>query len=214
MSRRRPDPPEGEPVEPKEIDLRLAAGAVIAWAAVLATMSRTSTEIAYAVLVAGLVGCTALAANWLFAWAIGPRSKSVLATLALIALCTAAVLSALLARVHQVRDGPLSTLVGARATGVVEATVAGDPGPLGGSIGGAGARLAIDVTVTGVRSGSRSYGLTAPAVVVTSEAGWATLAPGQRIRLDGRLGPPWSPTDLIASVITARGPPTLVGQPP
>jgi competence protein ComEC len=214
MSRRRPDPPEGEPVEPREIDLRLAAGAAIAWASVLGTLSWTSVSIAYAAAGAFLIGCVALATTWLLAWAVGPRWKSVLAAVALAALCSAAALLALFARVHQVRDGPLATLVQSRATGVIEATVASDPHPLGANIGGAGARLAIDVTLTGVRSGSRSYRLTAPAVVLTSETGWSTVAPGQRIRLDGRLGAPWSPMDLIASVITARGPPTLVGQPP
>jgi competence protein ComEC len=50
-------------------------------------------------------------------------------------------------------------------------------------------------------------------LVLTGDPAWQSLLPGQRVRATGRLAPPRG-GDLTAAVLSAAGPPELLGRPP
>lgn len=110
----------------------------------------------------------------------------------------------------RLRDGPLGSLARARASVVVTATVSHDPVAL---ISGGGNLTLIDLQAVGVRVGGHQSRASAPLLGFGYGSAWRSLVPGQRVRFDGRLQPPRA-HDLVAAVVDARGPPSLIGRPP
>ena len=69
-------------------------------------------------------------------------------------------------------------------------------------------------TVTALTLPRQVHGLHSPVLMLVtgSTPQWMALSPSQRLVVDGRLAPP-QPGDDITAVLTARGPPQLVGRP-
>lgn len=109
---------------------------------------------------------------------------------------------------------PVATLVGERARVTVELTVRDDPFPLDGR-GGAPPSWMVRAWLDRVEPDRPAAPLRVRAriIVFAPDPAWRPLLPGQRVRADGRLGPPRG-GDLTAAVLSATGPPELLGEPP
>jgi competence protein ComEC len=196
----------------REVDLRLAVGAVAGWAAVLIVLLSGATALVATITAAGcvLASLTGLlvSARCRAEWARRLRVA------ALVVGCVTVVLLPLAGALRQVQDGPIAALASRRATVVVDAVVAGDPRRLRSTIAAAASRVSLDVSVRAVRSGPQLYRVRVRAVVLAPADGWQTLVPGQPIRLDGRMAPPQRTGGLVVAIISARGQPELRGRPP
>ncbi len=187
-----------------ELDLRLAAGALVGWLALLA-LRRASPG---AVLAGGcgllLVGLGCLL----------PRRRlgSFAAVAGLAALCGGGVLLPFAVRVQQARSSPVVGWAVERRSVLVQLTVSSDPRPLAAGVSGQ-ARVVLDGTVQLVVTAGQQVRVGGSVIVFAPAAGWLGLVPGQRIAVDGRLAPA-QPGDLAVAAVSARGPPTLIGLPP
>jgi competence protein ComEC len=108
------------------------------------------------------------------------------------------------------RDGsPLRDVAEAGRTASVTVELDGDPHVLGGA---GEPRAVADATVTRLVHGDRTYLLRAPVVLFAPAEPWRGLLPGQRARVRVAVSLPDAGDDVVA-VLSARGPPTPVGDP-
>ena len=202
-----------------DVDARLAIAATVSWVVLLGALDQGAYRVLWAAGLALLTGSVAvvLAVRWHdddLVTAPGTRvtRTGIANTAAMSALCCAIVLLALAADRHRIASGPVHAAAVQRLEGSFEATVSADPRPIGaGTIGGT--RFVIDARLHRQRSGPSAQRVNVAVVVLANGERWSTLAPGQRIRFDGRSSPP-EPSTLTAATIHARGSPTLLGRPP
>lgn len=187
-----------------ELDLRLAAGALTGWLALLA-LRRASAGV---VLLAGCC-CVLVGLACLLPWR---RFGPAFVVVGLAALCGGGALFPLAARVQQAYSSPVVGWAVERRAVLVELTVSGDPRPLVAGVSGQ-ARIVVDGSLRTVVTGGRREQVTGSVVVFAPSPGWLGLVPGQRISFDGRLAPA-QPGDLAVATLTARGAPNLIGRPP
>ncbi|MDQ1748796.1 MAG: competence protein ComEC [Frankiaceae bacterium] len=107
---------------------------------------------------------------------------------------------------HALRSAAVTTYVGRRGSVPVELTLVRDPVELT-SAGGFRFVLAA-ATLTRVDGRPDN----APVTVLAHGPGWLGLLPSQRLRVEGRVGPP-RPGDPVAASVRAVGEPELVGRP-
>ena len=80
-------------------------------------------------------------------------------------------------------------------------------------LAGSAGRLAVaDATVAAVTDGSVKHRLDAGVLLFAPAEGWRDLPPGQPVRVRAELSAP-RPGDHAVAVVSARGPPTLLGRP-
>lgn len=180
------------------IDLRLVPVGAVVWAVTFA-----------APLVAPALLALAAGGAVLAGWRLR-RRRDVGATVLLAILAGAAVAGGTSAVREAARDAsPLAALADRRATVEVELVLEGDPYLLSGS---GRPRILADGTVTAVDEGQQVRRLEAPVLIFAPEGGWRRLLPGQPVRAFVAVSPPRDGTDVVA-VLSARGPPSPVGDP-
>jgi competence protein ComEC len=180
------------------VDLRLIPVAATVWcvslpAPLIPPVGLAVAAVAAAALAAALGGRPAA------------RSALVLAVLAGVAVTagTAAARGA-------AREGsPLRSVAEAGRTVTVVLELDGDPHVLTGP---GPPRVVADATVTALVDGAVTHRLRADVLVFAPAEGWRALLPGQRVRVRVGTSLPQAADDLVA-VLSARGPPTLVGEP-
>lgn len=101
--------------------------------------------------------------------------------------------------------GPLAQAAQARAAVTVEAVLTDDPRlAVAGSTVDGRPLVVVRLQVRLLTSAGRVHRLRAPVVLLSSERGWLSLLPSQRVRAQGRLRPP-EPGDDVAAVLSGRG---------
>lgn len=212
-------------------DLRLAALAVATWLSALAALSASLTVVVWVAVLAA-VAAVAVALQprlcrwwpswrhrvrlgggrtWLGGggvWLAGWRWVVVGGLLGVV--CGTAATGARLA----VRDAaPIGELARSRAQVNVDLTVREDPRRLAG-VGRPPAYL-VPAELTRIHPTDHSgpVRLSVRVVVLTNNAAWAGLLPGQRVEARARLGEPQG-GGLTAAVLSASGAPRRIGQPP
>jgi competence protein ComEC len=180
------------------VDLRLVPVGVAVWAGALVAPFLAPPMLALAATLA--LGLAAVVGR-----RRGPAAALALALLAGIAL-TAGV-----GALHGVvREGsPLRPVAEAGRTVLVVLELDGDPHELAGP---GGPRVVADATVTELRDGATRHRLTAGVLLFAPADGWRDLLPGQDVRVRVRAALP-GPGDDTVAVVSARGPPTLLGDP-
>jgi competence protein ComEC len=188
------------------LDLRLAGMALATWLSALAALHGRA-PVAVVVATVALVGAAAL---W---WSVGRAGWLGLAVALLLGVACGSVATA--ARLA-VRDAaPVAAPAAAHARVTAELTVRRDPRELRAPDAGRGPswlvpawlhRLRVEDEAGAVRVRVR-------VLVLTGDPGWQALLPGQRVRASGRLAPSRG-GDLTAAVLSATGPPELLGEPP
>lgn len=221
---------------PAEFDARLAVGAGVAWLATFVCLHLPPAMAVPAAVFAGTVAVAALAADRLIRSAdrlvrssdggyedtgapalVGRgrrrRWRSCAAGVALAGFCCFGTLMSLGAQLAQIRSGPIRALVQRSAAGVFEVTVSGDPRPIVSTQSFGADRVALDATLTRLRSGPQRYRVRVPVVILAPSDTWSAVIPGERLRLDGRLRAP-QPDQFVGADISARGPPVAIGRAP
>jgi competence protein ComEC len=123
------------------------------------------------------------------------------------------VLLPLTARLHGAQTSALHRLAASGVAATVVVQLHGDPRPLAlDSAGGAG-QVVVDAGLVGVQRAARLERISGEVVVFAPSEGWAGLLPGQRVRLEARLGLPRG-GGLLAAVVSGRSAPEPVGRPP
>ncbi|HYT09787.1 MAG TPA: ComEC/Rec2 family competence protein [Mycobacteriales bacterium] len=193
------EPPDRSTSASPAADLRLLAGALAAWLAVLAALGMPAA----AGLAAGAIAVAASAALLLTRrrWA---------AAAALVLGCAGAGALATAARVGGVQASPLTVLAGERASVTVDLMVADDPRLLRAGTGPE--RVAVPARAEHASAADRSWSMRDRVLVLAPAEGWRPLLPGQRLRATGRLAPPLR-RDLTVAVLSVRAAPRDV-QPP
>jgi competence protein ComEC len=136
--------------------------------------------------------------------------RGVTAALVLGILAGVTVSSALAAVRGAAREAsPLRQVAEAGRTALLTLELDGDAHALPGG----GARIVADATVTGLTDGANQYRLDGAVLLFAPAQGWRDLLPGQAVRVRAKTAAPRSGDDVVA-VLSARGPPTLVGDPP
>lgn len=106
-------------------------------------------------------------------------------------------------------SSPLRTLAEAERAATVVLEFDGDPRLLRGA---GPPRVIADATVTVLVDGPTTHRLRADVLFFGAADEWRRIPPGQRARVRVALSPPERGDDVVA-VISARGPPTVVGEP-
>lgn len=179
-------------------DVRLVPAAGAVWAVSLA-----APFLAPALLAAG--AAAAAAAGWCARRRATAGAAILLAVLAAVAVTcgTSAVRGA--AR----ETSPLVAEADRHGTITVDLELDSDPHVLTGS---GRPRIVADATVTRVHDGAVVRHLAAAVLLFAPEEGWRDLLPGQPVRV--RVGTsPAEPGDDVVAVLSARGPPTVRGEP-
>lgn len=70
--------------------------------------------------------------------------------------------------------------------------------------------MVVDATVTALHDGALVRRLDASVLLFAPEEGWRDLLPGRPVRTEARVAPPQSGDEVVA-VLSARGPPTVLG---
>jgi competence protein ComEC len=179
------------------VDLRLVPVAASIW----------TVQLAAPYLAPLLLGGVAVASAGLAAFAF----RRVRATLLLAVLAGLAVASGF-AVVHGLAraDSPLRVVAESGRTTTVVLHLDGQARALSG---GPAMRVVADATVTTLVDGAARHGLNAAVLLFAPADGWLELAPGQPVRARVRTALP-RPGDDVIAVLSARGPPTRVGDPP
>jgi competence protein ComEC len=180
------------------VDLRLVPVAAAVW---LTTVLAPVTSPA-------LLGRLALAACVLAA--VVGRRRGPMAAVLLTVLAGVAVASATGAVRVAARDGsPLHSVAQAERTASVVLELDGDPHVLRGA---GPPRVVADATVTLLVDGATRHRLRADVVFFGAADEWARVLPGQPVRVRAAVSLPQRGDDVVA-VLSARGPPTAVGEP-
>jgi competence protein ComEC len=187
----------------KVADLRLLVPALTAWAVCWCSTSVRAQWSA--------IACAAGILAALVAFLVRRRL--------LLMLCAALVAAAASGGLHvaALAAGPLPAMARASDRVAVDLTVAADPVLSAGKAVGSQLRpdlVILRATVTTVTAPRRVDGLHSPVLLLVTgdTARWMALSPSQHLVVDGKLAPP-EPGDDITAVLTARGPPQLVGRP-
>jgi competence protein ComEC len=186
------------------VDLRLALPAGAGWLAVLWGLGRSPGHVL-------LVATLALLLTVLLTVIGGRQGRWYVPAAACCAV--AMVLLPLAARLHRARDSPLARLAATRPAVTVELTVADDPRLLAARGTSGGSRIAVDGKLRAVLVAGRRTPVAGTVLVLAPADAWPGVLPGQRVRLAGRLAPPWS-GDLLTAVLSAESAPQLLGRPP
>jgi competence protein ComEC len=185
--------------EASPADLRLVVGGVAAWLSVLAALVLPAAVGAGAGMVIVVLALAVLA---------GRRRWSAAVALAL--GCAGAAALATAVQVAVVIHSPLSRLAEQRGSVSVELVVSDHPRPLAAGAGPPSVLVAArarEVTAAG-----RTWSLSGRLLVLAPADGWRGVLPSQRLRAEGRLGPP-SRHDLTVAVFSARSAPVPLGGP-
>lgn len=192
------------PAAREPLDLRLAAGAVAAWLAVLGCVDRTTPVVLTVAAVAGAVG--------LFGVLSGGRRAGG-AVVGLIGFCVALVLLPLAGRIAHARASPLSGLARRHASVTLTLEVTADPSVLAAK-GVAGLpRVAVETSAEQVLVQGARTPVDGAVLVLGDAQQWHDVLPGQRVRVDGTLQPDLSGGALSVTLF-ARAPPDRIGFPP
>ncbi len=192
--------PSGEAVDGRWrwTDLRLVPAAGAVWAVSLA--APFLAPVLLAVASAGAAGL-----GW-----CARRRRSAGATVLLAVLAALAVTCAVSAVRGMSREAsPLRLLADEQRAVTVDLELDGDPHLLSGS---GRPRVVVDATVTAVHEGASTVRLDAAVLLFAPAEGWRDLLPGQPLRAHVGTSPP-RPGDDVVAVLSARGPPTVVGKP-
>ncbi len=131
------------------------------------------------------------------------------------AACAVASSAAVGARMQALHSGPVAALAADRAVVRADMVLSTDPAPVRPRVRG-NARAPAEVVLTArlerVDARGRSWRVRTPVLLVAPATGWRGLLPGQRVSVSGRLRAT-DPVDDVAAVLTARGPPELLGRP-
>jgi competence protein ComEC len=179
------------------VDLRLGPVAAAVWCtSLLAPLADPS--------VLGWVALGACAAAVLCGRRRRPSTALALAVLAGVAVTsgTAAV------RALDRQASPLRAVAATEGAAWIVLELDGDPHVLPGA---GRSRVVADATVIRMDDGSRTHLVTDPVLLFAPADGWRNLLPGQRVRVRAGLSLPERGDDVVA-VVSARGPPTLVGE--
>jgi len=184
-------------------DLRLVVPLAGAWLGCLAGLRSPALAAAVPLLAAAVVAS--------YVRRVGVPRRAMLA--GLVCLLAGAVAAA--ARADAVDDGPLRRLAERRAEVTLEVVVTGDPVRLDGAVVGA-RRLAGAVVVPAraelVTIGVDGLRTRLPVTVLGHGSGWSALLPGERVRVQARLGLPRE-RDPVAAVARAHGGPVRLRAP-
>ena len=193
------------------LDARLVGPAAAVWAgAFVATGSPPGRSAGWAVVGSiALLAAVVAGRSWLRR---GPSAAAaVLVLLCIVAGCTVGAL-----RLAAIRGSGLAAVAAdratVRATGVVRADPVLNPGTVRGAERGADLVVVL-VRLARVEARGRTMRTRAPTLVLARDRRWLGLLPGQRMGLTGRLGPARE-GQAVAAVVSVRGPPTLIGDPP
>jgi competence protein ComEC len=181
------------------VDLRLAPVAAAVWAVSAVAPFRAPAELAMGALVA--IGLAVVLARR----RIGAGGAVALAVLAGVAVAAAAGA----VRGSERAASPLGEMVGEGRSVEVVLELDGDPYPLRGP---GERRVIADATVTALDDGAAVRGLEDAVLLFAPAERWEALLPGQRVRVRVTASAPRAGDDVVA-VLTARGPPTPVGEP-
>ncbi|SDF49538.1 competence protein ComEC [Blastococcus aurantiacus] len=180
------------------LDLRLVPAAGAVWA-----VSLTAPFLAPWLLAAGAVAALCAAACL-------RRRRTVAATVLLAVLAAVAVTCGTSAVRGAAREAsPLRGPADAHRAVEVDLRLDGDPHLLTGS---GRPRIVADATVTALHEEEHVRRLDAAVLLFAPEEGWRRLLPGQPVRARVVAAPPRSGDDVVA-VLSARGPPSVVGRP-
>ncbi len=203
------EPADAEPAAGQPADLRLLAPALASWlGAFLGTGTVAGPGRAY-LLTAG----TAVAGLVALAVAISRRLQR-----AVVAAAAACLLGGLLVgslHVLAIGAGPVDEMGHERATATLAATVTADPVRVTPAVSGirrTDGLVVVRVRVSRLEARGGAFRVRTPVLVIATDPAWQSLLPGQAVAAVGRLGPPRQ-GQPIAAVLSARGPPTLVGRP-
>ena len=183
------------------VDLRLVPAAVTVWAGCL-----MAPFLPVSVLVACTCGAVVLA---LALTAAGQRRPQAAAAVALGILAALAVTSAAAAVRGAARESsPLRSFADSGRSVTVVLALVGDAHRLAG----AGApRVIADATVIELADGQRTHRLDARVLLFASGTEWQDLLPGQQVRVRVGVSLP-DPGDDVVAVVSARGPPSSIGE--
>jgi competence protein ComEC len=144
------------------------------------------------------------------------RRTTVAGVAAVAVLCMAAGAGVGGLRLAALRGSGLAGLAADEATALASAVVTGDPTRLPGRTTGerrAGDLVMLPLRLEAVEARGQRLRTRAPVLAFARDLRWATLLPGQRLALSGRLGPARA-GQSVAAVVSVRGPPELLGRPP
>ena len=141
---------------------------------------------------------------------IGRRVRGAAGGLLLAVLAGLAVTSGVASVRGAAREvSPLRAAAEAGRGVLVTLTLHGDPRVVSGA---AGPRVIADATVSAMVDGGTTQRLDAPVLLFAPAAGWQDLAPGQTVQVRAGVSPPRTGDDVVA-VLSARGPPSVLGGP-
>jgi competence protein ComEC len=205
-----------ESVEPA--DLRLAGAALAVWGALIWALGLSPGPVLLAGVSSLAFGsCCAIAERWRRRShrhrAVRQTQTTMLLAVAFAAFAASIALGALTIRLQSRQDSELTRLAAAHSSASVELVITGDPKPLAARGPSGSGRTIVDGRVTAIYNAGKRHAITGPILVLAPERGWRELLPGQRLRIDGRLAPPFG-RDLTAATVTAISDPELIGRPP
>lgn len=195
----------GKPSPPRP-DLRLVLPALAAWLAAVAAVGLDPGHALLSAAAAAAVGGAVLVSVRRASWA--PLAAAVL-------ICGCGAIAATGLHGAARREGPLLALGQQRAAVTLEVRLTDDPRRVAvpaGLVPGQRDLFVVPVRAERVDSGGSVVRVRTPLVVLSDDAAWAGLLPSQRVRVEGRLGPP-RPGDEAAAALSARGPPQVLSRP-
>ena len=203
------------------IDVRLAAGAVGAWLALICCIGKPPAAVA----LVGVVVC-AVAAGALLSGGRRPDPRAPISpdhgagtgarigrAIALVGFCVALVLLPYAGRLTEARASPLVALAAQRSVVTVDATVTEDPRLLAATGVAGSPRVAVRTDAIAVVMAGRRWSVSSEILVLAPAGPWRGVLPGQRVRLDGLLQPSLE-SGLTGVTLLSRSNPVLVGRPP
>jgi competence protein ComEC len=193
------------------LDLRLAGMALATWLSALAALHGRA-PVAVAVAAAALAGA---AAGWWRLRGAGVRTAGWLGLAIALLLGVACGSAATAARLAARDAAPVAAPAADHATVTADLTIRRDPRPLRAPDTGRGPGWLVPAWLDRlqVADAPAAVRVRVRVLVLTGDPGWRALLPGQRVRATGRLAPPRR-GDLTAAVLSASGPPELLGEPP
>ncbi|MFL6136237.1 MAG: ComEC/Rec2 family competence protein [Frankiaceae bacterium] len=216
------------PDRPAGHDLRLLPVAAAAWAVAAVTLSvpASAPALLAACLLVALAGAVVARARPRgssrghlargHGLARRPGLAAGLATAAVAAALAGATACAVSAvRLRAVHGGPLLAAALAHSQVALDVVVTGDPhrGESAGVAGAVHSFLVVQASARRLDDGGRRWRMSSPVLLITADTpAWATVLPSQRVHLTGRAAPPRG-RDLLAAVVTVRGPPLRSGRP-
>jgi competence protein ComEC len=206
---------------PARLDLRMGLFALSVWASVLVALTLGS-GVAVGLVLGGLTITVALAglsrarpgsgAGTGAGAGAATRTRAAGRILAVVALGAVAGGGSCGFALAARDRGPLHRFAVEGSIVRVDLVVRDDPRRTGSAVGGRSA-FAVPTTLERLDVAGRHHLLGGRVLVLATDPGWARPLPGQHLRARGRLAPPRG-GDLTAAVLSARGPPLLLGAPP